>query len=132
LSYTQHVKVERHGLILFTENYERCVAFYQRVLALSIWFAKPELTCFRFGSSYLMVERGGVGCEREKPRNLSPIALRLNVADIEVACAALRARGVDSPQITQFPWGEIVHFLDPDGNSIQLCAWPSAEEIPAF
>ena len=37
--------------------------FYARTLALSIWFSKPGLTCFRFGQSYLMIEHGGVAAD---------------------------------------------------------------------
>jgi lactoylglutathione lyase len=119
------VEIKHHGLILFTENYEACVDFYGRVLALSVWFAKPTLTCFRFGPAYLMVESGGVAAPGEKPRNMSPVVLRLNVTDVESACAELRERGMTDAQVTRFPWGNIVHFLDPDGNSVQLCEWPA-------
>lgn len=122
----------RVGLIVFTEHYEECVAFYERVLGLSVWFCKPELTCFRFGEAYLMVERGGVAGPAEKSRAMSPLVLRLNVVDIEAACATLRERGVNSATVTRFPWGDIVHFLDPDGNSIQLCEWPADGTIPPF
>jgi lactoylglutathione lyase len=118
------VNVTHYGLILFTENYQACLEFYTRVLGLSVWYEKAELTCLRFGPVYLMVEHGGVAAAGEKPRSMSPVVLRLNVSDIEQACAELRARGVAGAQVTHFPWGKIVHFLDPDGNSVQLCEWP--------
>ena len=122
----------RAGLILFTERYDECVAFYLRVLGLSVWFSKPELTCFRFGDAYLMVERGGVAAPGEKSRAMSPLVLRLNVVDIQAACATLHERGVGGAAVTRFAWGDIVHLLDPDGNSIQLCQWPADRAIPQF
>jgi lactoylglutathione lyase len=124
--------VIRNGLILFVEKYEACVEFYKRALSLSIWYAKPDLTCFRFGQSYLMVERGGVAADSEKTRALSPVILRLNVVDIEAACVELQSLGVASATVTRFPWGRVVHFLDPDGNSIQLCQWPENAGLPSF
>jgi len=122
----------RNGLILFTERYEACVEFYARTLALSIWFSKPELTCFRFGQSYLMIEHGGVAAAGEKSPAQSPLVLRVNVPNIEAACATLRERGVLDANVTRYAWGSIVHFLDPDGNSVQLCEWPKRDAIPPF
>ena len=122
----------RQGLILFTEHYEACVEFYQNTLGLGVWYAKPELTCFRFGQGYLMIEHGGVASAGEKSRAQSPLVLRLNVADIEAACAMLRERGVLDARVNVFPWGRIVHFLDPDGNSVQLCEWPLDAQLPPF
>jgi|GEM_PF-2482394 len=59
----------RNGLILFTERYEACVELYARTLALSIWFSKPELTCFRFGQSYPDDRAWWSGCrQRENPQ----------------------------------------------------------------
>ena len=44
----------------------------------------------------------------------------------------LRERGVLDARVNVFPWGRIVHFLDPDGNSIQLCEWPLDAQLPPF
>jgi len=62
----------------------------------------------------------------------SPLVLRVNVPNIEAACATLRERGVKDANVTHHAWGSIVHFLDPDGNSVQLCEWPNRDAIPPF
>jgi len=103
----------RNGLILFTERYEACVELYARTLALSIWFSKPELTCFRFGQSYLMIEHGGVAAAGEKSPAQSPVVLRVNVPNIEAACATLRERGVKDANVTHYALGEHRAFSRP-------------------
>ncbi len=47
---------DRTGIILYTINYEECVAFYENTLELNTLFESENLTCFQFGDSYLMVE----------------------------------------------------------------------------
>ena len=53
----------RHGIILFTADYERCVEFYTGTLGLPVMYAKDQpgshLTCCAFGDAYLMIEVGG-------------------------------------------------------------------------
>ena len=68
----------------------------------------------------------------EKSPAQSPLVLRVKVPDIEVACATLRERGVLDANVKRYAWGSIVHFVDPDGNSIQLCEWPKHDAIPPF
>ena len=46
----------RTGIILYTINYQKCVKFYQDILELNVLFKTETLTCFEFGSAYLMVE----------------------------------------------------------------------------
>lgn len=45
-----------HGIILGTERYEACLAFYRDVLELPVWFEKERLCCLRFGNGYLKRE----------------------------------------------------------------------------
>ena len=51
--------VECYGIILFTEKFEECVAFYRETLGLPLWYEKDRLCCLRFGAGYLMIEGGG-------------------------------------------------------------------------
>ena len=58
------MKYERTGVILCTEKYEECVAFYSDVLSLPILEVLDDehskLTVLSFGkNTYLMVETGG-------------------------------------------------------------------------
>lgn len=79
----------RAGVILNTENYESCIAFYEGVLGLKRLFSKEEgdhrLTCLDFGGAYLMVETGGVAKPGGKSIDESCVKLRINVKDLEAA-----------------------------------------------
>jgi predicted enzyme related to lactoylglutathione lyase len=83
----------RPGVVLFTENYEACCAFYRDVLQLPIEQVTPHLVRFGWGAAYLMVERGGVANLAGKPASEGPV-LRFNVDDMEATAALLRSRGV--------------------------------------
>lgn len=107
------------GLILFTDRYADCVAFYRDVVGLEITGANSDLTVFAFGTAYLMVETGGPPAARARPRTSNPVVLRLNVPDVDAAAAELRAAGV-SVEVKTFSWGVIGVFHDPDGNRLEL------------
>jgi lactoylglutathione lyase len=113
------MKVSQHGIILFVEHYEQCVRFYSEVLGLRIAYAKDMLTSFEFGSSYLMVESGGVASSAEKSIQQNPTVLRFNVEDIRSAAHEIEARGV-AVELLSFEWGDIGVFTDPDGNRCEL------------
>lgn len=113
------MNVAQYGIILFVEKYEECVEFYRDVLALEVAYAKDSLTCFRFGSAYLMVEQGGRSSRQEKGRNQNPTVLRFDVTNLEAAAEALQGKGV-SVERQSFDWGHIGVFTDPDGNRCEL------------
>jgi lactoylglutathione lyase len=115
----KNVKTGQFGLILFVEKYEECVAFYKNILTLKVVYDKKSLTCFRFGSAYLMVEHGGVGSSREKNRSENPTVLRFDVSDLDVTAAELRAKG-QKVELESYEWGRIGVFTDPDGNRCEL------------
>lgn len=107
------------GIILGTERFEECVAFYRDVLGLPVLFVKERLVCLRFGAGYLMIETGGVAREGRKSNAENPTMIRFNVEDVEAAAARLRERGVDV-NVRQFSWGTVGTFVDPDGNACEL------------
>ena len=74
--------IRTHGIILGTERFEDCVAFYRDILGLPVWYEKHQLVCLRFGDGYLMIETGGVA---RKSQAENTIMLRFNVDDIAVA-----------------------------------------------
>ncbi|MEL7166820.1 MAG: VOC family protein [Pseudomonadota bacterium] len=110
------------GIILFTEHYADCVAFYGSVLGLdrlhSIDRAGERLTTFALGDTYLMVETDGVASTGRKTVAQNPTKLRFNVPDVVAASDALRRKGVDV-RVAKHSWGTTAEFADPDGN---LCA----------
>ena len=104
----------RTGFILYVDAYPECVAFYRDTLELPVLFDAPDLTCFAFGDSYLMVERddeGGDGHHRT--------CLRMNVPDVRARADWLAARGVEV-DYQEHDWGTVAKFVDPAGN---LCAF---------
>jgi lactoylglutathione lyase len=115
-------KVRTHGIILGTERFVACVAFYRDILELPIWYEKSGLVCFRFGDGYLMVETGGVARDGRKSPSENPTMLRFNVDDVVGASNALSQRGIEV-DVQQHSWGTVGTFLDPDGN---LCEFKDA------
>lgn len=110
--------VSRTGFILYVDDYPACVTFYRDLLGLSMLFDTPDLTCFAFGGSYLMVERD----DREhgpRDRAYQPTCLRMNVPDVQEYADALATRGV-AVDYQEHDWGTVAKFTDPAGN---LCAF---------
>lgn len=117
------MKFTRTGIILNTQNYRACRAFYGAILELplleTIRHGDEEIAVFSLGDSYLMVEQGGAAWPGTKPPERCPTKFRFNVEDIEAACDALRAKGVDVT-LRWHAWGTTAEFADPDGNRCAL------------
>lgn len=112
-------KVRTHSIILGTERFAACVAFYRDILELPVWYEKPGLVCLRFGDGYLMVETGGAARDGRKSLSENPAMLRFNVDDVVAAAAELRQRGV-AVDVAHYAWGTVGVFLDPDGNACEF------------
>lgn len=126
-THSQALEIVSYGLVLRTERFDACVAFYSEVVGLTVRFQKEGLVCFRFGDGYLMVETGGRAKDGPKPAGQNPVKLRFNVPDVDAAAETLRSRGADVT-VERFDWGVRGEFLDPDGN---ICALKNADD-PAF
>lgn len=113
----------RTGIILFTERYADCVAFYRDVLDLPVAFQldRPDstLTGFEFSGAYLMIEEGGRAKTDGKTIADTQARLRFNVVDLDAAIAELDSKGVAIERLDH-PWGAVANFFDPDGNPCQL------------
>lgn len=111
------------GIILFTQNYDACVEFYQNTLSLAILHridrSGERLTTFDLGGTYLMIETGGIAFDTPKTMDRSPIKFRFNVPDVAATCAALRDKGI-AVDLFQHSWGTTAEFHDPDGNCCAL------------
>jgi lactoylglutathione lyase len=117
-------KIRTHGIILGTERFEACVAFYRDILELPVWYEKPGLVCLRFGDGYLMVETGGVARNNRKSQSENPTMLRFNVDDVDKAAEELRQRGI-AVDVEVYSWGTVGTFADPDGNP---CEFKNADD----
>jgi lactoylglutathione lyase len=116
-------------VILCTENYDECVAFYANTLQLSTLEILDDeyskLTTVEFGAdSYLMIETGGEAMPAGKTIKQNPVWLRFNVIDVNAAATELAARGVEVT-IRREIWGTVGDFKDPDGNICSLREEPS-------
>ena len=119
----KRMKIVRKGIILNTERYVACVAFYREVLGLRYLFEKSEngfsLTCLEFGDSYLMIETEGKAVPEGKSIEQSPAKLRFHVDDIAEAKDYLMAKGIEA-EIEEYEWGSTINLFDPDGNRIGI------------
>lgn len=111
--------VKTHGIILGTERFDACLAFYRDTLGLPVLYAKDGLCCLHFGDGYLMIETGGLAREGRKPNSENPTMLRFNVEDVDGAADLLEAQGVSVTR-KKFDWGQVATFHDPDGNACEL------------
>ena len=115
--------IKRYGVILNVHLFEECVNFYKSVFQLQEIFSKVDsefrLTCLEFGSSYLMIETGGIASVEGKNVAQNPVKLRFNVSDIHQACEILNRKGVQAAVI-ETEWGSVININDPDGNPISI------------
>ena len=113
------INLRTPGIILGTERFDDCVAFYHETIGLPLWFRKDGLVCLRFGDGYLMLEHGGVAVEGRKSNAQNPTMIRFNVEDVRADANKLREKGV-GVTVTDHDWGTVATFLDPDGNACEL------------
>ncbi len=115
--------IQNQGIILNVFNFDKCVSFYKTVFNLPEMFTKIDgdfkLTCLEFGSSYLMLETGGVASESEKDISQNPTILRFNVASIQKALEHI-CKFDSNAKIIENDWGSIIRVVDPDGNPISI------------
>ena len=122
------MQFNRTGFILYTIRYRACIDFYENVLNLPRLFATHELTCFEFGTSYLMVEKDiqDVFSKNGQPDRIKT-CLRMNVPDVKALANQLRSQNI-KVDYQEHSWGTVAKFYDPDGN---LCAFKDSGKFEA-
>ena len=115
---------DRTGIILYVLKYDECVDFYKNIIGLKVLFKSETLTCFKFGDAYLMIE---VDDENE-PMSDSILfrpktCLRMNIPDVKKYADRISQMGI-KVNYTEFDWGTVAKFYDPDGN---LCAFKDSK-----
>jgi len=88
-------------------------------------FSTDRLTCFEFGSSYLMVELDNEYQKNEKKSDRIRTCLRMNVPDVKLLANKLISKNIKVNYQEHF-WGKIAKFFDPDGN---LCVFKDSEKF---
>ena len=126
-------KYERTGIILCTENYDECVAFYADMLALPILEVRDDehskLTVLEFGvDTYLMVETFGNAVPTGKSLSQNPVWLRFNVKSVDDAAQELSDNGIEV-KVRREVWGTVGDFLDPDGNVCSFREEPTDQPL---
>ncbi|WP_028468606.1 VOC family protein [Neptunomonas japonica] len=115
--------IDKTGIILNTEKYDECVAFYQNLFSLKVIFEKNEeefkLTSFEFGGAYLLVETGGLAKNKQKLISENSTKIRFNVTDIEKALEEVIQYGI-AAKIETYEWGKTINITDPDGNRVGI------------
>jgi lactoylglutathione lyase len=117
------MEISRTGIILNTEKFDECVAFYRDLFDLEILFEEQHgafrLTCFDFQGSYLMIETGGVANPAGKSISESATKFRFNVENIDRVLITVKNFGLDA-EISRNEWGSTINIHDPDGNRIGI------------
>ena len=117
------MQIARTGIILNTERYHDCVAFYRDLFDLPLLFQQRHgdfrLTCFDFKGAYLMVETGGHAKPEGKTIEHNASKLRFNVTSLEDALQTLNNHGI-AAEIKVNDWGSTIDIFDPDGNRVGI------------
>tara|TARA_B100000795_G_C22676562_1_gene390021 strand:+ start:422 stop:814 length:393 start_codon:yes stop_codon:yes gene_type:complete len=113
------MEFDRTGIILYTIEYKKCVAFYENIIGMNKMFDSENLTCFEFGKSYLMVELDDEYDGKKAKTERTKSCLRMNVPNVKILAEKLIAKNI-KVDYQEHSWGTIAKFFDPDGN---LCAF---------
>ncbi|WP_396634058.1 VOC family protein [Maribacter sp. R86514] len=113
------MEFDRTGIILYTLEYKKCVDFYENILGLKRMFVSENLTCFKFGQAYLMVELDDEYNGQKTGTERAKMCLRMNVPNVKILADKLTSNNI-TVDYQEHSWGTIAKFLDPDGN---LCAF---------
>lgn len=121
------------AITLFVDDVATAKAFYAATFDLPVYFEDADSAVFQFGTALVNLLKA-----TEAPELIGPAAvadrasgnrfqLTIDVADVDDACDALRAKGVallNGP--IDRPWGpRTASFRDPDGHIWEL-AGPSS------
>lgn len=119
-------EINKTGVILYVNEYNKCVLFYKDILELEILFSNKGLTCFDFYGSYLMIEkedRNEYLVSKEDKKNHS--CLRLNIQNVKEVSDKLKNKNIEV-DYQEHDWGIVTKFKDPDGN---LLAFKDSEKF---
>ena len=119
------MEFDRTGIILYTIEYEKCVAFYEKTLELKKLFEGESLTCFAFGKAYLMVELDDEYDGKKEETKRIKTCLRMNVPNVKTLADKLTSKNIEV-EYREHSWGTIAKFFDPDGN---LCAFKDSKKF---
>ena len=114
------LKIKSSNTILYCKQWQQTVDFYQKKLELEVatalhWFVEFRLTdhsCLSIAdeSRTSMTSNRGEG-----------VTITLEVEDIEMTYAFLKAAGCNPDPIKDHPWGaKVIYVYDPEGNRVEF------------
>ena len=108
------------GVIVWTDDLDRLIAFYTDTLGFSPHSITPHFVSFKLGEMRL-----GIGTHSEVSganKALSRVIVNLGVADIHNEYRRLCRNGVEFVRVPEKEhWGGwVATFTDPDGNMLQM------------
>ena len=112
------------GVIIWTENLERMVQFYEGTLGLSPHSRRQDFVSFRWGRMRLGL--GQHDAVHGHARDQYRIMVNLGTKDIHALTQRLVEKGAKFLRLPeQERWGGwVATFQDPDGNILQLLQQP--------
>jgi catechol 2,3-dioxygenase-like lactoylglutathione lyase family enzyme len=104
-------------LALFTDDPDRLVDFYTRVLGAQPASRWDGGAVFRVRDVTLLIHRR-MPAEQGAPANTDHFAFA--VADVDDEWRALGGSGVDGDEPRNYAWGRAAYLRDPDGRLVEL------------
>ena len=105
-------------LAFFTDDVAAMTAFYRTLLGAEPVYQSGDLAIFDQDGLHVLIHRSYVaGRDDLPPENHFAFA----VPDVDAACAALQAAGLECPLPPRdYDWGRSAYLRDPDGHFIEL------------
>ena len=110
------MRIEAFKTILWAQDMDRAVAFWQAVAGLDVVLHTPYWSELRWGDATLALHGGGEGTYHAS-------GVALTVGDVDAACAEVRAAGgtVRTEPVDKTEEGiRLADLVDPEGNGFQL------------
>lgn len=105
-------------IALFTDDVEGSLAFYRLILRAEPVAEWPGGALFAAGDVKVLLHDRAASMDPGPP-NEDHFAVA--AADLDDACATLRARGLSLlVEPREFPWGRSAYLRDPDGRLVEL------------
>ena len=113
-----------HHVTLISSDLGRSIAFYRDTLGLQVKGEHGEWA--ELDADGLTIGLNAREGEEPGPEGGAVLAFRAD-GSLEDEVSRLQGQGIDFPGgISEFPWGRIAAFHDPDGNSLELYEPPSS------
>lgn len=125
------------AIVLFVENFQTCLHFYEEILGLEVVVREEKFAAFKMDGQNFAINQMQPASEmvnvpiddfEKQTGGVDRVMMCAEVDDVDVAYETLKAKGVE---FTQAPvnqaWGiRAAYFKDPEGN-----IWEILKPIPA-